>query len=363
MALENSDVLVVQKQSGNKDLFKATLDQLNSYLGTHNAVNFRGVIDLTQDSAGQLNPSTPQSGDLYLNTTDGTLGPNYTGLTAGIDVYVDDRLVYNGSAFELLQGHGDVGVEEINTAAPITVDNSNPAIPIVGSTQATTSDAGHVARLATAADVAATTGTGATDAVVTADLLKSTNDALDAATAGGVNGLIPIDPIEVFTASNGGSTTSPAVGVKASSTTQLGVVQLASSADITNGTADRVVTADQLASEIAGNVTAILGTAPIQVDTVTTPGEAVISVDAATDTDDGVVKLANSGDITAGTAGKVVTADQLRTEIDNVDIDLISSNGTITIDKAGAPQIDIDVKAGLFLNADFSSYPDISTAP
>lgn len=362
MALENSDVLVVQKQSGQKDIFKATLDTLNLYFDSNNAIKYRGVIDLTQDSTGQLNPATPQAGDLYLNSTDGTLGPNYIGLSQGDPVFVDDRLVYNGTQFELLQGHGDVGVEAVDASLPITVDNSSPDKPIVGSREASTSESGHVARLATAADVAASTGTGANDAVVTADLLKTTNDALDAATAGGVNGLVPIDPIEVFTSSNGGSTTSPAVGVKAATTTQIGVVQLASSADISNGTADKVVTADQLASEIAGNVTAILGNAPIQVDTITTPGEAVISVDAATDTNNGVVKLANAGDITAGTAGKVVTADQLRSEIDNVDID-ITSGGTITIDKTNSPTIEIDVKAGLYLFADFSAYPDISTAP
>ena len=363
MALENSDILVIQKQTGGKDLYKATLDQLNGYFDTHNPINYRGTIDLTQDSVGQLNPSTPQAGDLYLNTTDGTLGPNYLGLSQGDPVFVDDRLVYDGTNFELLQGHGDVGVELVNAALPITVDNNDPAQPIVGSREATTTESGHVARLATAADVAASSGTGDTDAVVTADLLKATNDALDAATAGGVNGLVPIDPIEVFTSTNGGSTTSPAVGVKAATTTQIGVVQIASSADISNGTADKVVTAEQLAAEIAGNVTAILGTAPIKVDTASTPGEAVISVDAATDTENGVVKLANAGDITAGTANKVVTADQLRTELDNVDIDLTSSDSSITIDKTGAPTVDITVKSGLYVFADFSAYPDISSAP
>ena len=363
MALDNSDVLVIQKQSGNKDLFKATLDQLNIYFDSHNAINYRGVIDLTLDSTGQLNPSTPQAGDLYLNTTDGNLGPNYLGLTQGIPVFIDDRLVYNGTDFELLQGHGDVGVETVSGALPITVDDNDPTAVIVGIEEATTTASGAVGRYATAADVAAGSGTGDADAVVTADLLKTTNDALDAATAGGVSGIVPIDPIEVFTATNGGSTTSPAIGIKGASTTQVGAVTLASSADITNGSADKVVTADQLNSAIANNVTVILGTSPIQVDTASTPGEAVISVDSATDTDDGVVKLANAGDVASGTAGKVVTADQLRDEIDNVDLDLVSGDSSITIDKTGAPTVDISVKSGLFLFSDFSSYPDISTAP
>ena len=363
MALENSDVLVVQKQSGSKELYKATLDQLNTYFDGHNAINYRGTIDLTQDSVGQLNPATPQAGDLYLNTTDGNLGPNYQGLTQGDPVFIDDRLIYNGTAFELLQGHGDVGVETISGALPIEVDNHDPAHPIISSVEATTADAGHVARLAEAADVAATTGTADPTAVVTADLLKATNDALSAATAGGVSGITPIDPIEVFTASNGGSVNQPAIGIKDASTTQKGAVQIASSADITNGTPDKVVTAEQLNDAIQDNVTVILGTSPIQVDSVSTPGEAVISVDNATDTDEGVVKLANAGDITAGTPGKVVTADQLRDEIDNVDLDIVSTGGSITVDKTNSPTVDINVKDDLFLLADFSGYPDISTAP
>ena len=365
MALNGNDVLVVQRQTGNKDLFKSTLDQLNIFLDAQNPLNYRGAIDFTQDSTGQLDPATPQNGDVYINTTDGVLGPNYVGLTQGVAVNELDRIVYDSahSRWDILQHLGDVGVELVDAAAPLSVDNNSPAFPIVNSRQATTAQSGHIERLAEAADVAATTGTADPNAVVTADLLKATNDALSAATAGGVSGIVPIDPIEVFTASNGGSVNTPAVGVKDASSTQKGVVQLASSADITNGTADRVVTADQLKQEVADNVQVILGTAPIQVDSVSTPGEAVISIDNATDTDYGAVRLANAGDIAAGTSGKVVTADQLRSELDNVDIDLISTDASITIDKTNAPQIDIVVKDKLFLNADFSSYPDIATAP
>ena len=59
-----------------------------------------------------------------------------------------------------------------------------------------------------------------------------------------------------------------------------------------------------------GTVTNVTGTAPVQVATGgTTP---VISVDPATTTAAGIVRLADAAAVTAGTAGLVVTADQLK---------------------------------------------------
>lgn len=92
-------------------------------------------------------------------------------------------------------------------------------------------------------------------------------------------------------------------------------------------------------------------------------GNVTVEINTASSSQYGVVELADSSDITDGTASKVVTADQLRDAIDNVDIDLTSTNGSITIDKSNAPTVNIDVKEGLFLFADFSLYPDVSTAP
>ena len=59
-----------------------------------------------------------------------------------------------------------------------------------------------------------------------------------------------------------------------------------------------------------GTVTNVTGTAPVQVATGgTTP---VISVDGASTTAAGIVRLADAAALTAGTAGLVVTADQLK---------------------------------------------------
>lgn len=365
MALESSDVFVVQKQSGGQEIYKATLESVAAYLDSQGGITYRGTIDLTQVPGGQLDPATPVNGDLYINTGDGVAAAGYEGITAGADVSDGDRIIYvePGHGFDLIPTTGNSGVEEVQAALPLTVDANDSSAPIISSTEATTTSAGHVARLATAADVAASTGSGASDAVVTADLLKTTNDALDAATAGGVSAIIGVDPIEVFTGSNGGSSTSPAVGVKDATDTQKGVVTLASSADITNGTAGKVVTADQLDAATADLVQTVTGVAPIQVDEASVTGESKVSVDAASQSALGVVKLADATDLTTPSTTAVVTADQLKDAVESVEFDLQSEDGTITIDTATEGVTKIDVTEGLYLLADFSSYPDISTAP
>ena len=196
------------------------------------------------------------------------------------------------------------------------------------------------------------------DAVVTADLLKATNDALDAA-AGGVSSIVAIDPIEVFTGSNGGSTTSPAVGVKDASTTQKGVVTLASSADVTNGTAGVVVTADQLKDTTDAMVHVVTGVAPIQVDDPASPAKRG-QRGCCDGNRVGVVKLADATDLATPSTTAVVTAAQLDAAIDAVEFDLQSEDSTITIDTATPGVTKIDVTEGLYLLADFSSYPDIA---
>ena len=78
-------------------------------------------------------------------------------------------------------------------------------------------------------------------------------------------------------------------------------------------------------SDPGGQVDAIGGTAPIQIDNSDTT-EPVISVLDATTSATGVVQLATEADVIAGTSGVVVTADQLKDTND-----LISSGGGGTV--------------------------------
>ncbi len=131
MALTNNDKIVVQRQTGNKDHFSANMNALYDYIAAHPTLVYRGLIDLTQVPTGQINPDPSLLGDVYLNSNAGTLAPGYTGLAVGTVVELDDRLIFNGTEYDIIHSNGLVGVETVSGAAPIVVDNNDPANPIV----------------------------------------------------------------------------------------------------------------------------------------------------------------------------------------------------------------------------------------
>ena len=138
-------------------------------------------------------------------------------------VVTADLLKDTNSTIESL----DTGVTTVTASEPLSV-SGDTATPNVESRQASTTESGHVQRLATAADVAKDGG-GDPNAVVTADLLKQTNIGLDAATAGGLTSVLGVDPIEVTTDNSegeGSSTTSPAVAIKNSAVGQRGAIAI-----------------------------------------------------------------------------------------------------------------------------------------
>ena len=224
MALESTDLLVVQKQSGAKEIRKASLSQLSDYLQAEPGVIYKGLANFTD---GGDEPATKNMGDLYINNApgDGTWAwsANSDGIT---DVKPGDRALYNGSTWDIIQsGSDDAGVTSVTASLPLSV-TGDPAEPNVESRQASTTESGHVQRLATEDDVKKD-GSGSTNAVVTADLLKATNAALDGAIAGGVSNVIGVDPITVVTDGSGGSSaTSPAVGIEDAAIGQRGSVAL-----------------------------------------------------------------------------------------------------------------------------------------
>ena len=224
MALESTDLIVVQKQDGAKEIRKASLTQLSDYLQTEAGVTYKGTADFT--NAGE-EPGTKNVGDMYINDGVGSPGTwawstNAEGIT---DVYAGDRCLWNGTQWDVMQsGAGDVGVTEVQGSLPIEIKGT-PDVPVVQIKTATTTEAGAVARLATEADVTANTGTGSTSAVVTADLLKKSNEDILSATSGGLTSVQGVDPIEVETdGSNGSTINSPAVKIKDSAIGQKGAI-------------------------------------------------------------------------------------------------------------------------------------------
>lgn len=133
MSLINSDKFIIQRQSGEKVTYSASLNALYDYIAAHPTLNYRGLIDLTQPPSGQLNPDPPILGDIYLNSTDGSLASGYTGVDAGTAVLEDDRLIYNGTEFDIIfgSGGGTSGVVTVSGQDPIVVDNSDLANPVI----------------------------------------------------------------------------------------------------------------------------------------------------------------------------------------------------------------------------------------
>ena len=272
MALQSNDLFVVQSQTDSQ-LYKLKLSDLDAYLEGSSGVQFRGTVDLNNGAAAQTPAVTlpAANGDLYIVDSDAaSINADWimeSGVTAASE---NDRIIWDadGGYWVLIAGGTSTGgtVTDITATLPLESDG-DPVTPVLTINQARTTTAattaadgkgtaGAVAKLAEATDVAHTTGTGDATAVVTADLLKATNDIVEGlVVSGGAvttvtttdadgNGALTISPtsgnvvVEIATAEDDGSS--------------YGVVSVASDSDITNGTAGAgaVVTAEQLKDAI-----------------------------------------------------------------------------------------------------------------
>ena len=329
MALQGNDLFVVQSQTDSK-LYKLKVSDLIVEVEGGAGINFKGSVDLN-NSPGAQTP-TPivlpgQNGDLYIVESDaGSIDAGWVMVNGETSAEEGDRIIYDtdASGWILVTTGTSTGGTVTGVVASLPLKSDGDAIePVLSIRQARTSTAatgdgdgegpaGAVARLAEAADVAATTGTGANTAVVTADLLKATNDI--------VNGLA---------LSPGGVTT--------------------------------VTSTD-------ANGNAALSISP-------TAGNVVIEINTASDAQYGVVQIADASAITNGTAGPsaVIDASQLEAAIDALPdeaIDAITEGGTDIISGAldiqetavvdGKKQVTIGVKKETFAPYDFSTLPDIS---
>ena len=106
------------------------------------AIKYLGAIDLTVDAA----PASPEGGDFFINTGDGTVLASWTGI-AGDAVVGSEQVVFNAtsSEWEIFQvPSSQTGVIEVKVTAPITRDNSDPQRPDIGISAATQSAAGSM---------------------------------------------------------------------------------------------------------------------------------------------------------------------------------------------------------------------------
>ena len=231
MALEGSDLLVVQKQSGAQEMRSLSVTDLQAFLDTGPVITFKGTANAT--IAGEEPPVEDRvAGNLYINDASqagqfawtGGTGP-YTGT-----IQPNAQVIWvNPTGWAVTNNtDSDSGVTSVQGTLPITVNSDTPASPIIGVNSATTDSEG-VVEIATDADVSA----GTAGKVVTSAQLKTTNDAISAAGGGTVTNVTGTSPIQV---TNGTST--PAISVDAATTSSSGVVVLedASALDATSTT-------------------------------------------------------------------------------------------------------------------------------
>jgi len=182
---EPSDLLIVQRGA---TPYKATAEQLKSYMltpataaaigaikpGTNlsvdadgtlhaeipGALTYRGAIDPASSDA----PADAVAGDVYLASSGGTALESWSGL-AGQEIAQGDLLLFDGSNWSAnaALGPDGAGVIRIQVTAPLAIDESDPAQPLLTVEPATTAAAG-VLRLAAAEDLTAGTEGAAVDA-------------------------------------------------------------------------------------------------------------------------------------------------------------------------------------------------------
>jgi len=270
MALQNNDLLVVQSQADSK-LYKLRIDSLDLYLEGSSGIQFRGNVDLNNGAAAQTPAITlpASNGDLYIVESDAaSINADWIMESGVTSANENDRIIWSEGEnnWVLVAGGSSTGGTVTDITATLPLESDGDAVtPVLSIREARTSTAegiagdgkgtdGSVARLAEADDVKHTDGTADTSAVVTADLLKATNDIVEGLSlaAGGVQTVTTTNA-----SSNSALEISPTSGnvvieIATASDSEYGVVQVASSSDITNETAGptALVDAKQLAEAI-----------------------------------------------------------------------------------------------------------------
>jgi hypothetical protein len=139
------------------------------------ALHYRGAIDPTTAEA----PADAAVGDVYLSSASGVALQSWSGI-AGQQVAQGDLLLFDGSGWSAnaALGPDGAGVIRIQVAAPLSVDESDPAQPLLSVDPATVESAG-VLRLASGDDLTAGTEGAAVDAAALKGALATAQPAGD----------------------------------------------------------------------------------------------------------------------------------------------------------------------------------------
>ena len=346
--LKNSNV--AQKQPFPSDLGDAEIavnvNEDDPFIAIKDSAG--AVRRLDRCSVGTDAPESPSDGQLWLDTTGGggvfkvyrgpagsgawvsgitQVGPATTDSFGTVKLADAADLTSPGSptavvtAKDLLDRLSSGTVSSVSGTAPVTIGGT-PSDPIVGVSVAS-SDAPGVVELADDAEAAAGS---ATDRAITPFQLRQYSGEVDAIT---VNGAI----------TDSGSATNPNIGVRNATTTETGVVELATQAEVDARTGGLVVTADTLPATFVESAAV---QTPLRND-----GDATdlnLGIDAATNLADGVVKVATQTEFDASSADHVPTAEQVQSAIVAAG-GVGSVSGTTPIQTTGTTAVTVSVLA------------------
>ena len=151
--LSTSDFLYVQRGAQG---YKMPASELIDFIAAESgSLNYRGSVDLNfapyaaPNDGMVTDPDTGVAfaGDIYLVSADADpIVSGWNGIQ-GQAAQTGDRVIFNGSEWDLLAANaGGIGVETVTAAVPsaISVDNSDPANPIIDVESATNTQEGVV---------------------------------------------------------------------------------------------------------------------------------------------------------------------------------------------------------------------------
>jgi hypothetical protein len=195
-----SDLLLVQRGS---TPYRATADEVKAFMltpataaaigaikpGTNLSVDGDGTLHAAISGAltyrGAIDPTTSEAptgaavGDVYLASSSGIALASWTGI-AGQEIAQGDLLLFDGSSWSAnaALGPDGAGVIRIQVAAPLAIDESDPAQPLLSVEHATVESAG-VLRFASGDDLTAGTEGAAVDAAALKEAMATVQPAGD----------------------------------------------------------------------------------------------------------------------------------------------------------------------------------------
>jgi hypothetical protein len=183
MALLNSDLILVGRGGGS---FRTTAEDLKTFIESGDGLVYRGTANLTISPV--INPNPPVVGDLYVNTTAGTVNAGWSG-AGGTACDVGDRALWNGSAWAVITSSSDVGVTDVTVTAPI-VDTGTAASPVIGISDATNTSKGAVQLAKGAYEADGTINTDNAADVLVGEHFDELAGRITAASGGGVQSIV-----------------------------------------------------------------------------------------------------------------------------------------------------------------------------